>query len=169
MIRRSMFAMFAASVVASCTPPPPTLKAISPASAAPTSKITRLLIWLPADDSAADVKVMALQFTSKLSALGVAVQIGRSNALELDRGDDQKPYIAGFKPTHRLEIDVLVSLLSGGGLGVAKRGPTAFLKVALYDAMGKTPLRSFSYGPANKFGGEFAQTILAKLNEDGFL
>jgi len=163
-----MIRVLAASVVASCTPPAPTLKALSTASAPPASKITRLLIWLPADDSAADVKVMALQFTSKLSALGVAVQIGRSNALELDRADDQKPFIAGLKPTHRLEIDILASL-SGGGLGANKRGPTAFLRVALYDATGKTPLRSFSYGPANKFGGEFAEMILSKLKEDGFL
>ncbi len=166
-----MIAMLAASVVASCTKEPK-LSALSTASAPPASKITRLLIWLPSDDSAADAKEMALQFTSKLSALGVAVQIGRSTALELDRGDDQKPFVAAFKPTHRLEIDTIATVRYSGGMVSAivhGQTPTTYLKVALYDATGKTSLRSFSYGPAHKFGGEFAETILAKLKEDGFL
>src|SRR5262245_56769170 len=104
LVLRRELVVTAAGALASYTTP--RFEVVSASPVPPSAKIQRLLLWLPPSDQAADTTALADGFKAKLAALGIPVTIGRSNALELERADDQKPYIAGFKPTHRLEIGV---------------------------------------------------------------
>jgi hypothetical protein len=74
---------------------------------APTGRIERLLLWLPANDVILDGKAAEKAFATALAPYGVAVQVGRTKPLELERSNDQRTLIASFNPTHRLELDIV--------------------------------------------------------------
>jgi hypothetical protein len=162
MIRRSMLLTMGGSVLASCSSKPALTTVARPLTSQPT-KIERLLLWLPADGATIDVKETALEFVAQLSPFGVAVKVGRSTTLELDREDDQKPIISAFQPTHRLEIDVARSITMGSGFSAAA------LKAALYDANGKDPVRVYVVTQRGSDGTKFVNLIVMKLQADGYL
>ncbi len=167
MLRRTLILVVAGGMASSCGTAPPALQTVALRSAPPAKKIERLLIWLPADDAALDPLVTANTFKSQLEPLGVAVQIGRSTALELSRADDQKLFIAGFKPTHRLEIDIAGRVGRAGVIGDTLS--VSVVRVALYDATGATPLRAFTYGPIHVNDRTLAGTVVNELKTQGYL
>lgn len=167
MLRRTMMLLMAGDAATSCTRVAPTVSTIVLPSAPPPTKIERLLIWFPANDSAVDAKKMADAFAVQLAPFGVAVKAGRSTALELDRGDDQKPFVVAFKPTHRLEIDVAGSVSIGGMAGTNLL--QSALRVSLYDANGKTPIRAYTLPHRPNTDSASVTLIVEKLKADGYL
>ena len=165
--RRSLMFMATTSMIAACREPK--VYTLGPRIGPPSAKIERLLLWLPADDRALDAKAVADQFRAKLSPFGVVMGVGRSTALELDRSDDQKALIASFRPTHRLEIDIMASGMSGGTSLLVSPIPWVALKAALYVGDSKTPLQTYEYDRVNRAGTKFVDKMVETLQAAGYL
>lgn len=117
----------------------PTVIATRPTDAPETDRVTRLLVWLPPPGKYLDPGNLASALSARLVAQGVQVETVISRPLELERSDSQAPFIARFRPTHRLEIDVRDVSSSSGGSGQS----TIFSVVAgLYPATGAKEIRS---------------------------
>lgn len=136
-----------------------------------TDRVTRLLIWLPPSSHYLDSGNFASALSARLVAQGVQVETVISRPLELERSDSQAPFIARFRPTHRLEIDVKnVSSSSSGTLG---QSMVISVVGMLYTATGTKPIRA-AYIVARKFiarsvdgAKEVTDELLDKLQATG--
>ena len=116
----------------------PNVVATRPTDAPETDRVTRLLVWLPPSSKYLDSDNLASALSARLVAQGVQVETVISRPLELERSDSQAPFIARFRPTHRLEIDVKDVSSSGSAAGQL----TMFSVVAvLYPATGAKEIR----------------------------
>jgi hypothetical protein len=175
MLRRTMI-LAAGSAAASCAREQiaAVLATQVPSAAPPPTKITRLLLWLPADDQALDAKVVAERFTTELASVGAVVAVGRAKPSRLDRRGDQQPFIATFKPTHRLEIEARrTGSRDSMTLTPSTVGLIFTVNGVLYPGDGTEPLRMFEYGPmtgrTSVTGPKLVDAVVAKLKLDGYL
>ena len=149
----------------------PNVIATRPTNAPETARVTRLLVWLPPPSKYLDPGNLASALRARLVAQDVAVETVISRPLELERSDSQAPFVARFRPTHRLEIDVEdVSSSSSGSLGQA---PIFSVVAMLYPATGATEIRGARI-VANKFvarspdeARQVAGELLDKLQATG--
>ncbi len=147
-----------------------TVVATRPTDSPETDRVTRLLVWLPPSSKYLDSGNLASALSARLVAQGVQVETVISRPLELERSDSQAPFIARFRPTHRLEIDVK-DVSSSGSVGGQF---TIFSIVAvLYPATGAKEIRSVRL-VANKFvarsadsAREVTDELLDKLQATG--
>jgi hypothetical protein len=135
-------------------------------SAAPPTKIERLLLWLPAGDYILDGKAQESAFADALAPYNVGVRSGRTRPLELERSKDQRPLIAVFNPTHRLEIDIVeASSISRGRFSAT----SAVVRGVLYERDSRTRLAMFYYALADKHAPELAGLVVERLRATGYL
>lgn len=165
--RRLVFIVLAALALGACVPEMPPLRVDKPAGAADADKVTRLLIWLPQGSAMFDAANVAKSLKAKLSASGVAVDVGTSQPLELDRGDAQRARVVAFRPSHRLDLDLASA--TGTGAGVSLVTVTG----KLYAGTGKTPIRTLFFMTRGKVGGtpsaadRIADDLIQKLQLSG--
>jgi hypothetical protein len=175
LLRRTII-LVAGGVAASCASQPGSavLATQIPPSTPPPTKITRLLLWLPADDRALDASLFAVRFTAALAPVGGVVAVGRARPAEADRWADQRRFITAFKPTHRLEIDATQTGSTRPiELTPSTTGLIFTLRAVLYAGDGREPLRVFEYGPVRgstaKTGPGFVDDVVETLRSDDFL
>ena len=133
----SLRTAFAPTLLTACKSGP-NVVATRPTDAPETDRVTRLLVWLPPSSKYLDSDNLASALSARLVAQGVQVETVISRPLELERSDSQAPFIARFRPTHRLEIDVKDVSSSGSAAGQL----TMFSVVAvLYPATGAKEIR----------------------------
>ncbi len=163
--------LLAPALLTACKPPGPNVSATRPSVSPETDRVTRLLVWLPPSSKYLDSGNLASALSTRLVAQGVAVETVISQPLELERSDSQAPFIARFRPTHRLEIGVKdVSNSSSSSFGQS----TVFSVVAvLYPATGMKEIRSVRL-VATKFlarsadgAREVADQLLDQLQASG--
>lgn len=135
-----------------------------------TDRVTRLLVWLPPNSHYLDSGNFASALSARLVAQGVQVETVISRPLELERSDSQAPFIARFRPTHRLEIDVKNVSSSSSGVG---RFMNISVTGMLYTATGTKPIRA-AHIMADKFiarsvdgAREVTDELLDKLQATG--
>lgn len=155
----------AASAVGACAAKPSFVYEPLPA-ASPPVKMQRLLLWLPPGDYLLDGTKVAAEFVKALAPYGVAVESGRSTRLELDRTADQKAITATFRPTYRLEIDIVdASSATSGNISV-----TAFvLRGVLYRGDSRVPLARFYLQARSRQAPAFVDQVVANLKAGGYL
>jgi hypothetical protein len=145
----------------------PPLRVDKPAGAPDVDKVTRLLVWLPQSSAMFDAANVAKSLRTKLAATGVAVEIGTSQPLELDRGDAQRARIAAFRPSHRLDLDLASATSFGSGVSLVS------VNGKLYVGIGKTPIRTLLFLSRGKAGGtpadadRIADELIQKLQASG--
>lgn len=148
----------------------PDVSTTRPADSPETDHVTRLLVWLSPSSKYLDSGNLASALSARLVAQGVQVETVISQPLELERSDSQAPFIARFRPTHRLEIDVRDISSSSG-----RFGPSLTLSVVamLYPAAGAREIRSVHIA-ATKFiarsvdsAREVTDELLGKLQATG--
>jgi hypothetical protein len=165
--RRSILAMLAAPL-ASCSSKAAKFSFEAASGAPPPTRIERLLLWVPAGFAAgADTKQVINAFSAKLGRFGVAVKVGQSSRLELDRSDAQRPFMETFKPTHILEVIRLSGVLENGRV-VDMFSATSF-RAQLFDAGSHRWLRTYTYGGSGDPGPLFVDEVLNQLRADGYL
>jgi hypothetical protein len=171
MLRRSMMLAAIGSLVGACARTVPAFTAKLPPNAPPPTKIERLLLWLPADDSAVNAQQLAEAFRTKLAPYGVSMSVGRARPLELERSDEQQPFMSSFKPTHRLEVDVRKGASTAYATGVIPMTVAGrfTLDLILYAGNSREPLRVFEYGPAYVDTGKYVDRIIDTLRANGYL
>lgn len=132
----------------------------------PPVKMQRLLLWLPPNDQRLDGANLAARFVSLLAPYGIVMETGRSTRLELDRSADQRATIERFRPTYRLEIDI------PEGRTVTQGSVTAtsyLVQAVLYRGASGTPLARFHFHARSKQVPRFADQVVEKLKESGYL
>jgi hypothetical protein len=163
MQRRTLLAgTVGALVTAGCVPEGKVLQVSAPPNAPPARKIERVLVWLPPQDGLASAK-LGDAFVSAFAPYGVPVRVGRANALELNRGDDQTRLMNELQATHRLEVEV--AYYRAGGSSPA----TLTLAVALYAGTSRTPLMTLSYRAGGLSDNSLAGVVVQTLRERGYL
>lgn len=162
-----MVVVLAALALAACVSDMPPLRIDKPAGAPDVDKVTRLLVWLPQGSATFDASNVTKSLRAKLSASGVAVEIGTSQPLELDRGDAQRPRIAAFRPSHRLDLDINSATATGGSVSLVS------VTGRLYAGAGKTPIRTLFFLSRGRAGGTPAEAdrivneLIQKLQTSG--
>jgi hypothetical protein len=130
-----------------------------PVSPADQARIGRLLVWLPAGNQLVDPKGLGQAIKSQLADRGIVVETAASQPLELDRRDAQRRIIAAFRPTHLLELEVLMATS-----GTYSR--SALLKATLYKVPGGVIWEgTVSGSSASKLAG----AIVEQLATEGLL
>ena len=154
-----------ASALGACAAKPSFIYEPLPA-ASPPVKMQRLLLWLPPGDHILDGTKVAAEFVKALAPYGVAVESGRSTKLELDRTADQKSITATFRPTYRLEMDIVdASSATSGNISV-----TAFvLRGVLYRGDSRVPLARFYLQARSRQAPAFVDQVVEKLKAGGYL
>jgi hypothetical protein len=101
-----------------------------------------------------------------LAPYGVAVETGRSTKLELDRTADQKAITETFRPTYRLEMDIVdASSATSGNISV-----TAFvLRGVLYRGGSRAPLARFYLQGRDRQAPRLAEEVVANLKAGRYL
>jgi len=163
MKRRTLFAAtVGALVTAGCVPEGKVLQVSAPPNAPPARKIERVLVWLPPQDGLASAK-LGDAFVTAFAPYGVSVRVGRANALELNRGDDQARLMNELQATHRLEVEIAYYRSGGSSSG----GPT--FAVVVYAGTSRTPLMTLSYRAGGLSDNSLAAAVVQKLQERGYL
>lgn len=162
MQRRSLLIAAIGAVVVSGCDPEKRLQVIAPAPAPPPTKIQRVLIWMPGGEAIVNVRSLEKAFETALAPLGVSAGFGRSNPLELNRGDEQKRAMDALAATHRLEIDIVAA--SYGGYQSSR-----VLRIVLYAGTARAPLMIFTYESGSSDVDVLAGLVVKKLRERGYL
>jgi hypothetical protein len=154
-----------ASALGACTPKPSFIYESLPV-ASPPARMQRLLLWLPPSDYPLDGTKVAAEFVKALAPYGVAVETGRSTKLELDRTADQKAITETFRPTYRLEMDIVdASSATSGNISV-----TAFvLRGVLYRGGSRAPLARFYLQGRDRQAPRLAEEVVANLKAGRYL
>ena len=149
----------------------PNVSTTRPADSPETDRVTRLLVWLPPSSKYLDSGNLASALSARLVAQGVQVEMVIFRPLELERSDSQAPFIARFRPTHRLEIDVK-DISSSSSLSFGQ-SLTFSVVAMLYPAAGTREIRSVRI-VATKFiarsvdsAREVTDELLGKLQATG--
>jgi hypothetical protein len=168
-VLRSFGAVLLAYLLLAACGQPSKPSTIVPAGAPPPQKIERLLVWFP-DDAFLDTAAVTQAFKTKFAAHGVAVEVGVSKRLELDKREAQRAIIAGFRPTNVLDFGYRGTSYSGG-----YGGQNVILSMigSLTDMRGRT-LRQFVFpvsGSHSKslIGPKFVDQVLATLQAEGYV
>jgi hypothetical protein len=164
----SLNAFVAIFLLAACGPPPQP-RTVVPAGAPPPQKIERLLVWLP-ESEFMDAASITEAFKTKFAARGVAVEVGVSTRLELDRREAVRSIASRFRPTNLLEFTYKGSTTQAPN---SAREVSLFMIGTLTDTKGSI-LRQFVFpirGTDSKtlIGQRFVDQVLAKLQEDGYV
>jgi hypothetical protein len=161
LMQRRLILAGIASALTGCQPAEKRLQVMAP-PIVPASKIERVLIWLPPETGlvSADTGKM---FVAALSSYGVTAEVGRSTALELNRGEDQAPLMNELKATHRLEIEV------ASYSQIRNYSAEWTLAILLYAGTGRTPLMRLRYRPDSFYDKMFAGVVVQKMREYGYL
>ncbi len=162
MQRRALLIAAVGAVVVSGCSPEKRLQVIAPAAAPPPTKIQRVLIWMPGGEAVVDARSLEKAFETALTPLGVSTGFGRSNLLELNRGDDQKRAMDALAASHRLEIDIVAASYS-------RYQSSRVLRVVLYAGTGRAPLMIFTYESGSSDVDILAALVVKKLQERGYL
>jgi len=163
MQRRTLLAgTVGALVTTGCVPEGRVLQVSAPPNAPPSRKIERVLVWLPPQTGLAGAK-LGDAFVSAFAPYGVPVRVGRANALELNRGDDQAALMNELKATHRVEVEI--AYYRGGG---NLPGELTFA-VAVYAGTSRTPVMTLSYQSGGLSDNSLASVVVQKLKERGYL
>lgn len=134
----------------------------SPDSPPPT-RITRLLIWFPPANNLLVVDRLGRAFKTELGAYDVAVAIGQSTPLELDRARDQAPALQEIRANYRLEIEVVSSYQS------RRLGASGLVAANLFAGTNRTPVLTVMYRMSDSFSTGLASAIVQTLRERGYL
>jgi hypothetical protein len=138
------------------------LQVTAPPNAPPPTRIERVLVWLPPQESLVNAK-LGDAFVSAFAPYDVPVRVGRATALELNRGEDQARLISELKATHRLEVEV-ASFRQVSGT------PAQWtLAVSLFNGTSRRPLMTLQYRPASSYDYSVAGVVVQKLRELGYL
>ena len=168
--RRSLLAaggIVGAATLTACAERAPTfILEPTPAAAAPLVKMQRLLLWLPSGDKSLEWSFLASQLAKALAPYGVAVETGRAHRLEISRSDDQKAMIESFKPTYRLEIDLVVATSTTIGTTTNVR---ANMVGTLYEGASRTPLARFHHRARSNVAPELVPEIVEMFRKGGYL
>jgi len=148
------------SVLAACDKPPTFVHEPFGSGPAPV-KMRRLLLWLPPNDDFIDGTYVTAEFVRLLAPLGIAVEAGRANRVELYRGTEQEEIIRRFKPTYTLEIDV--------ARGAGGSSPSLLVRAALYRGGGSKPLEKFHHHARSRDPRRFVQQIVESLKAGDYL
>jgi hypothetical protein len=165
--RRSLLVALAPLALAACGGAElPPLSVGKPAGAPEADRVTRLLVWLPPASHLFDSSNIAKSVRAKFAAIGVAVDVGTSQPLELDRAAAQRPLIASFRPSHLLELEMSSATSTGSVSLVSVTG-------RLYASTGRAPIRTVGFLSRGRAGGTSAQAdkiadeLVQKLQASG--
>ena len=174
MSRRLLLLASSGVLLAACSPSDPAFIYRASPSTTPPEKMQRLLLWLPPNDDYLDGKGVSTAFVAALAPYRVAVETGRSSRLELARSEDQKALIEQFKPTYRLEIDVVEGTSEAHSItsttsSTKTTATSIILRGVLYRGADRTPLARFHYRAKSKSAPVFVALVVEKLRADGYL
>src|SRR5687768_13864679 len=94
---RSLGAILAVAFLLAACGKPMQPQTVVPTGAPPPQKIERLLVWLP-EIEFMDPAGITEAFKTTFAARGVAVEVGVSTRLELDRREAMRSIVARFRP-----------------------------------------------------------------------
>lgn len=156
-----------AAALTACAERTPTfILEATPAAAPPPVKMQRLLLWLPSGDESLEWSFLSSQLAKALAPYGVAVETGRAHRLEISRSDDQKKMIESFRPTYRLEIDLVVATSTTIG-GTTNMRTT--MVGTLYQGASRTPLARFHHRARSMVSPELVPEIVEMFRKGGYL
>lgn len=168
MLRSLGAVLLVAFLLAACFKPPQP-QTVVPTGAPPPQKIERLLVWLP-ESEFMDPAGITEAFKTTFAARGVAVEVGVSTRLELDKGAAVRSIVSRFRPTNLLEFTYKGSTTQAPN---SRREVSLYMIGTLTNTRGTT-LRQFVFpirGTDSKtlIGQRFVDQILAKLQEEGYV